>query len=309
MKENDYILAVYEEKSFSKAAKRLYLSQPALSMAVKRIEQELGITIFDRSSLYLRPTDEGRIYIEALEEIRAVEKNMRSRLSDISSLLAGKITVSGENFVASFIIPEILTEFMQRYPGIGVELVESNSPELRKQLLSERIDLLVAHDFDPEYYTAEELFEENVLLAVPKDRPLNREFSDYAITEEEIVAGGVLTHGAVALSVFRDEDFLMLKPGNDLHWRGNELCADFGFSPTIKIELDQLITSFNLTRAGLGLSFVTDILVQKTRVDDCLYYRIEHPIARRKMSIGYKKNRYLTRAQSAFIETAHEVFR
>ena len=78
MKENDYILAVYEEKSFSKAAKRLFLSQPALSMAVKRVEDELGITIFDRSSLRLQLTDEGRIYIEALEEIRTLRQSIEA---------------------------------------------------------------------------------------------------------------------------------------------------------------------------------------------------------------------------------------
>lgn len=309
MKENDYILAVYEEKSFSKAAKRLFLSQPALSMAVKRVEDELGITIFDRSSLRLQPTDEGRIYIEALEEIRAIERNTRSRLHDLSSLLAGKIIASGENFVSSFILPEILTEFMKLYPHIQVELVESNSPELRKQLLSEDIDLLVAHDFDPKYYEAQELFEENVLLAVPMQNPVNDTLRDSAMTVTVIADGSMSDYPTVDLRAFRHEEFLTLKPGNDLHWRGNAICADFDFEPHRKIELDQLITSFNLTRAGLGISFVTDILVRKTGADGCFYYRIGHPAAKRKMSIGYKKNRYLTRAMCAFIDTARDVFR
>ena len=167
----------------------------------------------------------------------------------IFHLLAGKIIASGENFVSSFIIPEILTEFMKRYPHIQVELVESNSPQLRGKLLSEEIDLLVAHDFDPKYYEAQELFEENVLLAVPVQNPVNDALRDYAMTVTAVAAGSVYDYPAVDLRAFRQEEFLTLKPGNDLHWRGNAICADFGFEPCRKIELDQLITSFNLTRA------------------------------------------------------------
>jgi len=308
MKDYDYILAVYEEKSFSKAAKKLFISQPALSMAVRRIEEELGITIFDRSSLSLTLSDEGRIYIESLEQIRAVERNLKERLSDIASLSSGKVIVSGENFVSSFILPEVLMEFAKNYPGIQVELVESNSPDLIEQLLSETIDLLVAHDFNPKQFESRELFEETVLLAVPALHPLNRILSRFAVSADEIRSGGIKSCQAVDLSVFKEEEFLLLKPGNDLHRRAISLCSAAGFQPRVKIELDQLITSYNLAGAGLGISFVTDKLVVKTAVPGCVYYVLDNPIAHRKMSIGRKKNRYFTRAASAFVETACAVY-
>ena len=134
MNEKDYIYEVYKEKSFSQAAKNLYLSQPALSASVKKVEKELGITIFDRSTSPIVLTEEGKVYIESIEKMRAVEEEMNNKLLDMSELKSGKIRVSGENFVSSFVMPKIIMAFTKRYPGIEVELVESNSPDLRQLL-------------------------------------------------------------------------------------------------------------------------------------------------------------------------------
>ena len=108
MNEKDYIYEVYKEKSFSQAAKNLYLSQPALSATVKKVEKELGVTIFDRSTSPIVLTEEGKVYIESIEKIRAVEEEMNNKLLDMSELKSGKIRVSGENFVSSFIMPKII---------------------------------------------------------------------------------------------------------------------------------------------------------------------------------------------------------
>ncbi|MCQ2385096.1 MAG: LysR family transcriptional regulator [Clostridia bacterium] len=310
MKEQNYVYAVYEEKSFSKAAKKLFVSQPALSMTVKKTEEELGITIFDRSTSPLTLTEEGEIYIRALEEIRSVERSMRERLSDMTNLKSGVVKVSGENFVSSFIMPPVLMRFAEKYRGIEVELSESNSPDLRQQLLTESIDLLIAHDFDPSLYTAVRLFEEQVLLAVPEKFPIVRELGKYAFKGEDILEGKHKKKNAPVsdLSRFREESFLLLKPGNDMHRRGFSLCTEAGFTPKVGIWLDQLITSYNLARAGLGVAFVTDVLVRTARGDGCVYFLLSGEGAKRQMSIGYKKNRYVSRAAFAFLQTAREVY-
>lgn len=311
MKEQDYIYEVYKERNFSRAARNLYLSQPALSMAVKKVEEELGITIFDRSASPLRLTEEGKVYIKALEEIRAAENGMKRQLADMAELRTGHVVVSGENFVSSFILPDILMAYSDKYRGIDVELTESNSPDLRELLLNETIDLLIAHDFDPEYYEAEELFRESVLLAVPRSFPINRDEAvrPYAIEARDILSGSYADAPAVDLSLFAHEQFLLLRQGNDMCRRAQMLCAEAGFVPQTRIRLDQLITSYNLASAGMGVAFVSDVLVQKAGERDCVYYRLQSPNAVRTMSIGYKRNHYLSRAAIAFIQTAKEAYK
>lgn len=309
MKEQNYIYTIYHEGSFSKAAKKLFVSQPALSMAVKKIEDELGITIFDRSSSPLSLTYEGRIYMDALEEIRSVQRSMKDRLSDMTNLKIGHVTISGENFVTSFILPDILVKFSGNYPGIDIDLVESNSPDLRKLLLSENIDLLIAHDFDPQLYESTRLLEEVILLAVPKDYPTNKNLTHLAMSADDIRKGVHKTIEPVDLSLFADEKFLILKPGNDLCRRAEQLCAEAGFVPNVRIRLDQMITAYNLSRYGMGITFVSDILVGKVHSGDCVFYALKGPVAHRTMSIGSKKNRYINHAEAAFIKTAIEAFR
>ena len=189
MNEKDYIYEVYKEKSFSQAAKNLYLSQPALSASVKKVEKELGITIFDRSTSPIVLTEEGKVYIESIEKMRAVEEEMNNKLLDMSELKSGKIRVSGENFVSSFVMPKIIMAFTKRYPGIEVELVESNSPDLRQLLLNDSIDLLIAHEFDKALYKSIPLFEETLLLAVSNNLPVNKGLENYLLTREDIING------------------------------------------------------------------------------------------------------------------------
>lgn len=311
MQDIDYVYEVYKERSFSAAAKNLFISQPALSAAVKRTEEALGIMIFDRSTSPIRLTEEGRVYIESVERIRIVEEEMKNRLSDMGELRRGHITVSGENFVSSFIMPRVILAFADKYPGIAVELVESNSPDLRQQLLSESIDLLIAHDFDERSYVSEPLFEETILLAVPAAFPINEKLSAFALDRADIEQGRHLSPDCphVELSAFADETFLLLKKGNDMCRRAAVLFDEAGIRPKVKITLDQLITSYNMVCAGLGVAFVTDMVVKSSRAEGCRFYLPSSAHIHRQMCIGYKRNRYLPHAVAAFYETAKEVYR
>ena len=312
MNEKDYIYEVYKEKSFSQAAKNLYLSQPALSASVKKVEKELGITIFDRSTSPIVLTEEGKVYIESIEKMRAVEEEMNNKLLDMSELKSGKIRVSGENFVSSFVMPKIIMAFTKKYPGIEIELVESNSPDLRQLLLNDSIDLLIAHDFDKAQYKSIPLFEETLLLAVSNNLPVNKGLESYLLTREDIINGKHLFNDCprVNLSSFEDCPFLLLKKGNDTRRRASVLFAEANFEPkVVKIYLDQLITSYNMVCAGMGVAIVNDNLVKSSNQSGCVYYKLSGRSAYRVMSIGYKKNKYCSKVMQAFINTAKEVYK
>ncbi len=311
MNEKDYVYEVYKERSFSIAAKNLYISQPALSASVKKVERELGITIFDRSTSPIVLTEEGKVYIKYIEKLRAIEDETKNILMDMSKLKTGKLVVSGENFVSSFIMPKIIIEFAKRYPGISVELVESNSPDLRQLLITESIDLLIAHDFDKKLYSSTPLFEETLLLAVPKDYKINDELKEFTLTREDILNGKHLKDNCpkVRIKKFEDCPFILLKKGNDTRRRANEIFAEENFEPkTVKIYLDQLITSYNMVCFGLGVALVNDILVKSSNQSGCVFYKLYGRATHRSMAIGYKKNKYLSKAISAFIETAKDIY-
>ncbi|MBR2376753.1 MAG: LysR family transcriptional regulator [Clostridia bacterium] len=312
MNARDYVYEVYKERSFSIAAKNLYVSQPALSASVKKIEQELGITIFDRSTSPISLTEEGKVYIEALEKMKNILSETRVKLSDMNELKTGIIKVSGENFVSSFILPKIIMEFSKKYPGIKVEIIESNSPDLRQLLLNETADLLIAHDFDKNLYSCESILEESLLLAVPENFKENKRLEEYLLTREDIINGKHLSEDCpkIRLGEFKDVPFVLLKKGNDTRRRADLILDEEGISlSNVKIYLDQLITSYNMECFGLGAGIVNDVLVKSSSQKGCVYYKLSGRSAYRTMSIGYKKNRYVSKVMKAFIETAKEVYK
>ena len=310
--EIDYVYEVYKEKSFSAAAKNLYISQPALSSAIKKIEARFGITIFDRSSQPITLTDEGRVYIDAVERIRAIKNGLETHLADISKLKTGHITVSGENYISSFIYPKIIIEFMQRYGGIDIEMVESNSHDLQNRLLGEEADLLIDYNFETQLYDTYPLTTEHVLLCVPKKLEINERLKDYVMTARDIKNGKHLKSECkpVDLKEFENETFVILKKGNYSHKHSMQLCEEAGFTPKVKISPDQLITSYNMSRAGMGVSMIPDLLVYSSpETGRCVYYKLSSASSLRTLNIGFKKNRYMSRAVEAFIKTALEVYK
>ena len=99
----EYIYAVYEEKSFSKAAQKLYITQPALSTAVKKVETRLGRPIFDRSTSPIGLTPSGEIYIDAIEKLYDLEENTVNQLNNLNGLLTGRLNIGGSIFFLSLI--------------------------------------------------------------------------------------------------------------------------------------------------------------------------------------------------------------
>ena len=310
MEVNDYIYEIYKEKSFSIAAKNLFVTQPALSAMVKKVEKSLGVALFDRSTSPITVTEAGKIYVKAIEEMRSLEKRLKEELNDVCELKTGTLVVSGENFVSSFIMPKVIMSFSEVYTGIKVELVESNSPDLRKLLLTDAIDLLIAHDFDKKLYSCEPLFDETVLLAVPKHLQINKKLTEFALSLDDIREGKHLLDNSpsVDLIEFKAEEFLMLKKGNDMQRRAQILCENAGFSPKIRIRLDQLITSYNMACAGMGVAFVTDMLAVLASGENCVYYKIKDKDTVRRMYIGYKRSRYISKSCAAFIDIAKKVY-
>ena len=115
-KYSDYIYEIYKEKSFTKAAKNLFISQPALSATVRKLEEEMQVQLFDRSTTPLTLTPEGEAYIKAIEEIFSIKRDYENYIIDVSKLSVGSISVSGANFISSYVLPRIIVPFSEKFP-------------------------------------------------------------------------------------------------------------------------------------------------------------------------------------------------
>lgn len=302
----DYVYEVYKEMNFSKAAKNLYISQPSLSAAVKKVETRLGFPIFDRSTTPIQLTEFGKEYIKAIEVIMDVENGFNNFVNDINELKSGSISIGGTNLFASYILPPLLSGFTEKYPFVDVNLVEASTSELTEKLFSGSLDLIIDNNFmDSSIYEKVFFCEEHLILTVPKAFSSNEKAKDYRMDLKDIKCGRHLEPDfpVVPLDFFRDEPFLFLKSGNDTRIRADKICHNSRFTPKIKLKLDQQITAYNLSSYGMGISFTGDILLSHIYENDNLvYYKLDNRDATRDVNFYYKRNRYMTRTVREFLK-------
>ena len=219
----------------------------------------------------------------------------------------GAIAIGGTNLFASYVLPPLLSRFTEQYPLIHVNLVEATTAELEERLFAGFLDLLIDNQsVDASIYEKTFFCEEHLLLAVPSHFPSNERLKGYALSLSDVKNGRHLEASVppVPLESFREDAFLLLKSGNDTRSRAEKLCHDCGhFAPRIKLEPEQQITAYNLSRYGMGISFNGDILIRHMPDDHRLiYYKLPYPDAVRNVNFYYKRNRYMTRVVVEFLK-------
>ena len=163
-----YVYEIYRQKSYSKAAQALFITQPALSIAISKLEASLGMPLFDRSTRPISLTPAGRIYLQTIEKTRALEQDLRHQLDDIRALRTGTITIGSSHFINACILPEVLTRFNRRFPQVKLNLLEGSSHAMARMLEQREIDLTFSCDEAViQDFTSTPVFTDTILLAVP----------------------------------------------------------------------------------------------------------------------------------------------
>lgn len=304
----EYVYEVYLEKSFSKAAEKLFISQPSLSANVKRVEHHIGYPIFDRSTKPLSLTECGVQYIKAVEKIKSIQNEFEGFVNDWGDLKKGALTLGGSNLFSSWILPPLIADFARRYPLIQISLVEETTANLARMLRHGQLDLMLDSSvLDAAIYGCRKFQEEHLILAVPGAFPINNRLRSYQLPVEDILSKRFLRESCppVPLTRFKSEPFIMLKPENDTGKRARMICQNNLFEPNIILEMDQQMTSYNITCSGMGISFIGDIMLSKVPLtSDVVYYKLPVNESSRDIRFYWKNGRYQTRAMEEFLKMA-----
>lgn len=281
------MLMVAEERSFSKAAQKLYIAQPSLSQYIQKLEQQLGVQLFDRSTTPLRLTYAGELYIETAKHILDLKQQLSQQMEDIANLKKGRLTIGLSSFRTTYIMPKVLPLFHERFPGIEVILVEGTSSKLEGLALKGTTDIsIMTLPVDEGLFSYNTIFTEEILVAVP---PNHSRFHTY--TSDKII-----------LSTLKDEPFVLLKQNQKLHQIVLNLCKQAGFAPKIILESESIEAAHALARAGMGITFVPATLTRFHKiVNPPLYFSLEELRPTRKVVAAYRKGRYISKAAEEFI--------
>ena len=306
--EMKYVYEVYRQRSFSRAAQTLFIAQPSLSQMVKKAEARIGGPIFDRSTSPVSLTELGRRYIQSAMEIMQIEDDFSQYLSDAEQCLRGVLTLGGTTLFTSYVLPALISEFSSRYPGVEIRLQEQHTSVLKRALQEGTLDLAVDNSLlDPAVYESHLYQHEQIVLAVPRSMAQSPKLDLCRITPEDMRSGRASDAEPVPLALLSDLPFLFLKEGNDTRTRAEKLCAQAGFQPVIRLQLDQQIAAYNLAAYGLGAAFISDTLARSALPDERLvFFRFQEETAQRSIRFFHKRNRSLTAPMAAFLQLLEE---
>ncbi len=306
--EMEYVYEMYRQGNIMKAAEKLFISQPALSMSIRKTEAELGMPLFDRSIRPMQLTEAGRIYIESVEKIRRLELELKDRLDDLSELRGGTLRVGGSHYIISRILAPVLTRFHKLYPGVRIELTENSSAVLSELLKERRIDLTLSCNEDLirefEHFPA---FQDRILLAVPSGHQLCGEHTAEALSAGEILSGKHLHNNCpkIRLEAFQNLEYILLDAGNNLHDRAVRLFQEAGISPQISLSLAQLATAYQLAAEGFGATLTCDRMVTSAEIP-LTFYLPDSQITVRQFYFLFPTTDYTPRAIRELIRLFRE---
>lgn len=290
----EYVNAVYQEGSFSKAAQKLFISQPALSASIKKIEAELyGVPLFNRGVNPITLTPAGEYYIREAKKIAELDEQIDQYFASVAGIRSGTLNLGSSSYFCTYVLPDIIHQYSNQNPKCTINLHETDISEMEEKLKSGVLDLMIdVEALDPQIFESVSLGKEYILLAVPTQFTINQKLTEYRLTYDQIRSRDFLSEEipAVNLALLAEEPFLLLKKQHDIYRRAIELCRHAGFEPRPRLYLDQMLTAYNIAGNGQGVTFFRNTLLDYTGETDRLcYYKLGDQTAVREIWISCKK--------------------
>lgn len=309
-----YVYEVYRSKSVSSAAKKLFLSQPALSTAIRKAEEELGAEIFNRKTIPFSLTAEGKVYIEAIEKIMLLEEQTLERIQDISEIRGGLLNIATSTNFANYVIPKICEQFYHKFPNIDITITTGKTSELASLLTNKTADLIFipTEGSAPGFMTIP-LLEENLIIAVRKDFRGVEGLLPYALSYDEVISRNFPQEKQIKdMSLFHGLEFIYSPPDSNTFKKQKLIFGESNFSSRYisPKNLSQKL-NYNLMRSGFGALLTTDAdVATMQRSENCIYFALQNPAAKQSFSIAHGKtaDSPAYKLVNEFINTAIEFF-
>ncbi|HVM02851.1 MAG TPA: LysR family transcriptional regulator [Acidimicrobiales bacterium] len=245
LRQVEVFVVLARHRSFTRAAEALGVAQPALSQQVKRLEQELGVRLLDRSTRPVRLTDAGAAFLARAERILTDAALAREEMRELAGAGRRRVVVGALPALAARWLPPLLGTFHADHPRVEIAVRQGNTDEMARLVSAGQLDLALlhavpgrsGHDGLPAGVFVERLFDEELVVVAPPDHALAGE-------------------RAVTLSRLRSEAFVLVGRGSGLTHTIVSGTAGLGFRPSVAAEAPDVTVVRNLVAAGLGVSVI-----------------------------------------------------
>jgi DNA-binding transcriptional LysR family regulator len=284
--------AVVERKSFSQAAERLGVSQPAVSLQIRSLEQRLGRKLLDRSGRRVEPTEAGMQLYRGAQRLLALEEQLLEQLADADGgTIGGRLEIGASSGPGETVLPLLLCEFQRLHPRVSVALSVFDTGTVVDLVARRELELgVVGAARRHRSVTFEPFFRDEVVLACPPGHP----FAGRTVTLEELRAESliVMQDGAGVRQVIEDE---LRRAGVRL--RDLDVGLELGLQESVR----------SAVRAGYGVAFISRSAIESDLAAGTVAEaRVEALEPAREISLVRASGRTSTRAAQAFVDFARE---
>jgi len=296
-KQLQYVLTLANEGSFSKAADTLNITQPSLSQYIKKIEKEIGLSLFDRTNGDVRITDAGRVYIEAGKKILDIEHQMENSFTDLADHKTGSLIIGAAPYRAASMMPVIASKFQSIHPGMHLVVREGTTAELVEGMEHGEYDLaLTLLPIDKRLFEYEPVVEEELILAVPSSYP-----SLSTITAKD------RKHPSVDAAVMNEASMVMLTDAQFMQKQLENLLLDYKLKVSTAAIVKSLEAQIEFVKAGMGMALMPSGIERFCKPGDVVFYSFTDPLPKREVVVMWRKDQKLSKVATELKDVIHSI--
>lgn len=283
---------VAKHHSFSRAAEALQLTQPSITARIQALERELGEELFERSGRGVKLTDGGHVFLPYSDKILQTLQEARDAVEDVRHVQLGSLRLGSALTISTYVLPKILHEFCQRYPGVDVVVRTGRSEQVINMLLADEVQVALVRALNHPELDGIHLYDDEIVLVANPGHPF-------------------ASSGRATIAEAAAEPIVLFDRGSSYYGLINNFFRQAGVIPNVAMELDSLEATKRMVEEGLGIALVPAVTIEReleagklVKIDLEDAEQITRPI-----SLVYRTNRKRPRATQAFIDSVSEMYR
>lgn len=295
------IMAFVQEGNMTKAAEKIYMTQPAITRTIQKVEEQIGLKLFCKEKNPWSLTYVGQLYMNFAKQMLAINDNLVIQTESIANYKKGLIKIGVMLFEERYIIPKIMTVFQEKYPDLLIEIITVAQSEMEDILYKNIVDFSLLLSTDNKEIECIPVKRYDILLALP----LN-----HFLAQGYVYPTDNKTFPEIDLRLLSHEPFVMMKKTNVLRESVIELCEKYGFEPNIIFDVENMDAAMAATEAGCGVSFFLDEAIYsngKIKNNSLAYFKIKGENLYQEISFAYIKSKRLNKLEENFLETIKEI--
>jgi LysR family transcriptional activator of glutamate synthase operon len=286
-----YLVALQDERSFTRAAEREHIAQPALSQQLQRLEAEVGLSLVERTTRSVTMTAAGEALAARARQILAEVEAARDELMSLRGVVTGHVVVGAMHTMGPIDLSIVLAAFHERHPGVELTVREEPSEELAEMLRIDELDLAflsVTERIESHGLGLHELLREELVAVLP---PAHRLRARRAVSLHELAA----------------EEFIAYRKGSRLRELLTAAGREAGFEPQVKLESNESLRIRRLVARGMGVAILPASDVAGPGVEVTVR-KLKGPSVTRDITLAWRANRRQPPAAARFLALARETY-